>query len=84
MKILLIEDEAGIAGLIRRGLENANYAVDIAADGKTGLNMFPAMTSSPAWPKRSTACSGGWKARSSSRKNCSNSSGVSLRTPRTN
>ena len=39
MKILLVEDEAGIAGLIRRGLENANYAVDVAADGKIGLSM---------------------------------------------
>ena len=39
MKILLIEDEAGIAGLIRRGLEGANYAVDVAGDGKVGLNM---------------------------------------------
>ena len=37
MKILLVEDEEGIANLVRRGLEKANYAVDRAADGITGL-----------------------------------------------
>lgn len=39
MKILLVEDEPGIAMLIQRGLENAGYAVETAADGKTGLNL---------------------------------------------
>ncbi|MES2461956.1 MAG: response regulator transcription factor [Armatimonadota bacterium] len=39
MKILLVEDEEGIANLVRRGLEKANYAVDRAADGTTGLQM---------------------------------------------
>ena len=39
MKILLVEDEAGIAMLIRRGLSNANYAVETAADGAVGLEM---------------------------------------------
>ena len=39
MKILLVEDEAGIATLIRRGLTNANYAVETAADGAKGLEM---------------------------------------------
>ena len=37
MKILLIEDEPGIAALVRRGLENAGYVVDSAADGAAGL-----------------------------------------------
>lgn len=37
MKILLIEDEPGIAALVRRGLENAGYGVDSALDGADGL-----------------------------------------------
>lgn len=39
MKILLVEDEPGIANMIRRGLEEARYAVDVAADGEAGLDM---------------------------------------------
>src|SRR5262245_38299469 len=39
MRILLIEDESGIASLIRRGLEQANYAVEVAGDGAKGLEM---------------------------------------------
>ena len=34
-----MEDEEGIANLVRRGLEKANYTVDRAADGITGLQM---------------------------------------------
>lgn len=37
VKILLIEDEPGIAALIRRGLEHAGYAVHAAIDGADGL-----------------------------------------------
>lgn len=37
MKILLIEDDAAIAGMIRRGLEDARYDVDYAPDGAAGL-----------------------------------------------
>ena len=37
MKILLIEDEPGIATMIRRGLEAARYSVDPASDGAQGL-----------------------------------------------
>lgn len=39
MKILVIEDDTGIANMIRRGLEDANYQVDVAADGATGQEM---------------------------------------------
>src|SRR5271170_6775685 len=39
MKVLLVEDEIGIANMIRRGLEGAGYSVDTAADGVTGLSM---------------------------------------------
>ena len=39
MRILVIEDEVGIAVMIRRGLEEARHSVDIAADGETGLEM---------------------------------------------
>jgi two-component system copper resistance phosphate regulon response regulator CusR len=39
MKILLVEDDAGIARLMRRGLTDAGYDVDSAADGILGLQM---------------------------------------------
>ncbi len=39
MKILVVEDEAGIARLIRRGLEDAGYGIDLASDGARGLEM---------------------------------------------
>ncbi len=39
MKILLIEDEIPIANVIRKGLEQQHYAVDIANDGSLGLQM---------------------------------------------
>ncbi|MDA8410217.1 MAG: response regulator transcription factor [Treponema sp.] len=37
MRILLIEDEAGIADFVSRGLREAGYAVDVADDGPSGL-----------------------------------------------
>ena len=39
MKILLVEDEPGIARLIRRGLEDAGYSVEATANGRQGLEM---------------------------------------------
>ena len=39
MKVLVIEDDAGIGKLVRRGLEEAAYQVEVALDGATGLNM---------------------------------------------
>ncbi len=36
--VLLIEDDARIAGFIRDGLREARYRVEIAEDGKTGLH----------------------------------------------
>lgn len=39
MKILLVEDEIGIASMIKRGLEGANYSIETAADGAIGLKM---------------------------------------------
>lgn len=44
MRILLIEDESGIAAMIREGLEDANYSVDVARDGQTGLEMAQEQT----------------------------------------
>lgn len=38
MKILVVEDEKKIAGIIKRGLEEEEYAVTIAYDGVDGLN----------------------------------------------
>ena len=37
MKILLIEDDKGISELICEGLEEADYQIDTAFDGQTGL-----------------------------------------------
>lgn len=39
MRVLLIEDELGIARVLRRGLEEAGYEVDAAYDGAAGLAM---------------------------------------------
>ena len=39
MRLLLVEDEAGIADLIRQGLQEAHYTVHVARDGQTGLEM---------------------------------------------
>jgi len=39
MRILVIEDEKGIANFLRDGLTEEYFAVDVALDGKTGLQM---------------------------------------------
>lgn len=39
MKILVIEDEIGIAKAIRRGLEQAHYVVDVSYDGAEGFEL---------------------------------------------
>jgi DNA-binding response OmpR family regulator len=38
MRILVVEDEPGIALFIRQGLSEAGYAVDVAGDGEEGLD----------------------------------------------
>lgn len=38
MRILVVEDEAGIANFIKQGLEEEAYAVDVADNGVTGLD----------------------------------------------
>lgn len=40
MQILIVEDEPKIAQLLRRGLLEDKYAVDIATDGQSGLDKF--------------------------------------------
>lgn len=40
MKLLLIEDEVALAALIKRGLQDEGYAVDVIADGEEGLNQL--------------------------------------------
>ena len=40
MQILIVEDEPKIAQLLRRGLLEDNYAVDVAADGQSGFDKF--------------------------------------------
>src|ERR1022692_5034382 len=37
MRVLVVEDEARMARLLRRGLEEEGHAVDVAADGPEGL-----------------------------------------------
>jgi len=37
MRILIVEDEAGVAGFVKQGLIEAGYVVDIARDGSEGL-----------------------------------------------
>lgn len=37
MRILVVEDETGVAGFLEQGLTEAGYAVDIARDGVEGL-----------------------------------------------
>jgi DNA-binding response OmpR family regulator len=39
MRILVVEDDVNIADLLRRGLVEQHYSVDIAHDGETGLDM---------------------------------------------
>ena len=39
MRILLVEDEHGIARAIKKGLEQENYAVDVAYDGAGGYDL---------------------------------------------
>ncbi len=39
MRILLVEDETSIAGFIRDGLQEEGYTVDLALNGRDGLNL---------------------------------------------
>jgi two-component system, OmpR family, copper resistance phosphate regulon response regulator CusR len=39
MRILLVEDETPISGFIKEGLEEEGFAVDVADNGKAGLQM---------------------------------------------
>ena len=39
MRILLVEDETAIANFLKDGLEEESFAVDIANNGKIGLEM---------------------------------------------
>ena len=45
MRILVIEDEAGIRSFLARGLEAEGYSVEQAADGRAGL----ALALGPSW-----------------------------------
>jgi DNA-binding response OmpR family regulator len=39
MRILLVEDDTGIARVVRRGLQQAMYEVEVANDGERGLQL---------------------------------------------
>jgi len=38
LRVLIVEDEPSIAGFLRQGLTEAGYAVDLAQDGREGLD----------------------------------------------
>ena len=40
MRILLVEDEEGIAEAVRRGLEKAGYRVDVTGSGEEGVALI--------------------------------------------
>src|SRR6478752_5310034 len=40
MKILIVEDQAGIANFLKQGLEEEGYEIVLAADGQIGLEMY--------------------------------------------
>jgi DNA-binding response OmpR family regulator len=42
MRLLLVEDEAKVAGFIRRGLEAERFAVDVVADGRQAVEWVSA------------------------------------------
>lgn len=39
MRLLIIEDEPGISGFLKEGFEEEYFAVDVASDGRTGLDL---------------------------------------------
>ena len=39
MRLLVVEDEKKVANFVRKGLEEEGYAVDVAADGESGLEL---------------------------------------------
>ncbi len=39
MRILIVEDEPGIANFVKQGLEEESFAVDISTDGTEGLDL---------------------------------------------
>jgi DNA-binding response OmpR family regulator len=39
MRILIVEDEEGIAAFLKQGLQEESFAVDVANEGKKGLSM---------------------------------------------
>jgi len=39
MRLLVVEDEKKVASFIRKGLEEEGYAVDVAVDGESGLEL---------------------------------------------
>ena len=39
MRILVVEDEQGISNFLKQGLEEESFAVDVADNGKLGLEL---------------------------------------------
>lgn len=39
MRILIVEDDKNMAGLLRKGLKEENHVVSLAADGRAGLDL---------------------------------------------
>ena len=45
MRLLIVEDEKSLADILKKGLEEEGYAVDVAYDGEEGLFMAENETS---------------------------------------
>lgn len=39
MRVLVVEDDSGVAGFVRRGLTEEGFAVDVAADGREAFRL---------------------------------------------
>jgi DNA-binding response OmpR family regulator len=44
MRLLLVEDQPKVASVIRRGLEEEHYAVDVASKGNDALDLVTVNT----------------------------------------
>ena len=59
MKILIVEDEKRLAGIMKQGLEEQAFIVDLAHDGEEGLYMAQIFLMMPCcW----TSCFRSWTA----------------------
>ena len=58
MKILVIEDELKTSGFLKKGLSEAGYVVDVAADGLGALHWLSKWNSTSSFLMCTTGCAG--------------------------